>query len=313
MATIRIVNPVLFTTVQDLGRYGFQQYGMPVTGAMDSHSLKLANLLVGNQPEEACLESTFTGPEIEILKDTITAVTGGKSSLAINDKQVSINCNHRLKAGDIIKIGSVTKGCRVYIAFAGGIDVPLVMNSRSTYLRGNIGGYKGRALKTGDELNVGPSSLKFKPQSIPPEVLLNLAGEQNLRVIGGSEINYFSFEGVKTFLTSTFTISHKSDRMGYRLTGTKIEHKEGADIISSGICNGAIQVPGDGQPIIMLADRQTVGGYTKIANVITADLPLLGQMKPGDKINFTQLHLDQAHQVLKEQEEKLNRLKQKHT
>ncbi len=305
MATIKIINPGLFTTVQDLGRYGFQQFGMPVTGAMDSYSLKLANLLVGNKPGEACLEATFTGPEIEILKDTIIAVTGAETCLTINDLQVNINCNYQLKAGDFVKIGSVTKGCRIYIAFAGGIDVPVVMNSKSTYLRAYMGGFIGRALNAGDILKTGPSSLKVKIRSIPSELLLNLNDVQNLRVIGGSEVNDFNFEGVKTFLTSTYSISNQSDRMGYRLSGPKIEHKEGADIISSGICNGAIQVPGDGQPIIMLADRQTVGGYTKIANVITADLPLLGQMKPGDKINFTQFHLEQAHQALKEQEEKL--------
>ncbi len=301
-ATIRIITPGLFTTIQDLGRYGYQQYGMPVSGAMDSYSHRLANLLVGNSINDACLEATFMPPQFEVLADTEMAITGGETELLINDKIQSTNCNHLIKAGDIIHIGPITKGCRIYIAFAGGIDVPIIMNSRSTYIRARVGGLNGKALQTNDKLHTCKRKVRFKQRNLPKEILPQLKSEQAIRVIGGSEINYFNIEGVKTFLTSTYTISNKSDRMGYRLDGPTIKHIKDADIISSGICNGAIQVPGDGHPIIMLADRQTIGGYTKIANVITADLPLLGQMQPKNKIYFTQVKLNEAHQILKQQE-----------
>ncbi len=309
IATFRILNPGLFTTVQDLGRWGFQQYGMPVSGAMDTYSLRLANLLVGNNMNDACLEATFLPPEFEIISDTIMAVAGGESELLINDNIADFYSSHYLKIGDIVKINPITKGCRLYIAFAGGIDVPVVMNSRSTYIRAKVGGFKGRALQTGDEVFTFPSKLKFKQRMVHPNLLLNYDVEQNIRVIAGSETNDFSQEGIQTFLNSTYTISNQSDRMGYRLEGPIIEHKQSADIISSGICNGAIQVPGDGHPIIMLADRQTVGGYTKIANVISADLPILGQLRPNDKVNFIQISIEEAHEMLKKQEKLLKKIK----
>ncbi len=308
-ATFRILNPGLFTTVQDLGRWGFQQYGMPVSGAMDTYSLRLANLLVGNNMNDACLEVTFLPPEFEIISDTIMAVAGGESQILINDNIEDFYSSHYLKKGDIVKINPITKGCRLYIAFAGGIDVPVVMNSRSTYIRAKVGGFKGRALQTGDEVFTLPSKLKFKQRKVHPNLLLNYDVEQNIRVIAGSETNDFSQEGIQTFLNSTYTISNQSDRMGYRLEGPIIEHKQSADIISAGICNGAIQVPGDGRPIIMLADRQTVGGYTKIANVISADLPILGQLRPNDKVNFIQISIKEAHEILKKQEKLLKKIK----
>jgi len=308
-ATFKITNPGLFTTVQDLGRWGFQQFGMPVSGAMDSYSFKVANLLVGNNPDDACLEATFLPPHFEILSDTIMAVAGGETELLINDNVVDSYCNHYLKSGDNIQINPITKGCRLYIAFSGGIDVPVVMNSRSTYLRAKVGGFEGRPLKAGDKIFTCNKKIKFNPRKVHTNVLLDYNTEQTIRVIEGTEINYFSSKGVKTFLNSTYTISNQSDRMGYRLEGDIIEHKQSADIISSGISNGAIQVPGDGHPIIMLADRQTVGGYTKIANVISADLPILGQLIPGDKINFEMITLDVAHKILKEQEQSLKKIK----
>ncbi len=307
-ATIKIINPGLYTTIQDLGRFGYQQYGMPVSGAMDTYSLRLANRLVGNDANAACLEATFLPPHFEITCDTIIAVSGGQTELTINNISKPINCNHLLKTGDVIQMGPVTKGSRVYIAFAGGIDAPIIMNSRSTYVRAQVGGLNGRKLLAGDEIFTLKKRIKYKHRSVPHELLLDYKSEQEIRVIGGSEINRFSYEGVKTFLTSSYIISNKSDRMGYRLDGPQIIHKRGADIISSGICNGAIQVPGDGHPIVMLADRQTVGGYTKIANVITADLPLFGQLKPSDKIHFAHVKLDYAHKILMKRKKLLKKL-----
>ncbi len=302
---IRIINPGIYTSIQDLGRYGYQQYGMPVAGAMDSFSLRVANKLVGNAQDLACLEACFTGPEFEVLSPSVMGMAGGKAPVWINNHEVDLYSNQHLQKGDVVKIGSVEEGCRLYIAFAGGIDVNPVMGSRSTYSRAQLGGFNGRQLMCGDEMLLGKPVKKVKKRKLRRDSLLSLEQEQTLRVIGGSDIQRFDIDGVKTFLTSTYTILGQSDRMGYRLEGPSVKHLAGADILSSGIGNGAIQVPGDGQPIIMLADRQTVGGYAKIANVISADLPLLGQMKAGNKLTFQQVHLDEAHQLLKEQEKKL--------
>ncbi len=309
MGKIRINNQGLLTTVQDLGRFGYQEFGMPVAGAMDSYSLRLANYLVGNKPDEACLEATFLGSEIEFKSDTVIAVSGGVAPIMLNGKAVEMNVSLKVKAGDVLSFGMMTKGCRIYIAFAGGIDVPVLMDSKSTYLRGKLGGFEGRSLQAEDELKIADFTGEYKNRSLPAEYIKEYKTENLIRFITGTEISRFPFEGMLTFLNSVYTISPKSDRMGYRLSGAKIEHKEGADIISSGISTGAVQVPGHGVPIIMLADHQTVGGYTKIANIISVDIPLLGQMKAGDKIRFTEVRLDKAQELLKEQERKLAELK----
>lgn len=308
MGKIKIHNQGFLTTVQDLGRFGFQQFGMPVAGAMDSHSLKLANYLVGNDIGEACLEVTFLGPEIEFLSDALIAVCGGKTVLKINDSEAEMNTSLSLKKGDVLSFGMMKTGCRLYIAFAGGIDVPVLMGSKSTYLRAKIGGFNGRSLIVGDELKIGDPPKYFQYRTLNSSFLLNFKSQQDIRFIVGSEVSRFTFEGIATFLKSEYTISPKSDRMGYRLSGPKIENKENADIISSGISTGAVQVPGHGEPIIMLSDHQTVGGYTKIANVISLDLPLLGQMKAGDSIRFSEVRLPEAQKLLIEHQQKMNAL-----
>jgi len=212
----------------------------------------------------------------------------------------------QVKPGDVLSFEVITNGCRLYIAFRGGIEVPGVMGSKSTYLRGELGGFKGRALQAGDELNIADATSKTEIKSIPEEYIFNIGNEQSIRIIAGTEVSQFTSTGLSTFVNSLYTISSQSDRMGYRLSGPKIGHKAGADILSSGISDGAIQVPGHGEPIIMLADHQTVGGYAKIANVISVDLPVLGQMKPGDRLGFTEVRLDEAHRLLFEQQKKLN-------
>jgi len=300
MRKVRIIQAGLLSTVQDAGRHGYQQYGMPVSGAMDAVSLQIANRLVGNAPDEACIETTLLGPEMEFLADAEVAVCGAECELWINGQFVELNRNHALKKGDVLKVGTARKGMRSYLAFAGGLDVPVVMGSKSTYLRGKLGGFKGRALKAGDEIDLGEArpfrqrSLRSNPICLPAEM-------NEIRVIAGSEASAFTQTGLTTFLNETFSISPQSDRMGYRLTGPKVEHRSGADILSSGIANGTIQVPAHGEPIIMLADRQTVGGYTKIANVITVDLPLLGQMRPGNQLRFREIQTVEAQQLLIEQ------------
>lgn len=310
MGKIKIINPGLLTTVQDLGRYGYQQFGVSVSGAMDYVATRLANILVGNGENESLLEITMMGPEIEFLDSAVIAITGGDLQPVLNDQSIEMNKSILVNSGDHLAFQGIKNGCRSYIAFAGGIDVPIVMGSKSTFFRAKVGGYKGRALKPGDILDIGS----------PTTSLENLAGREILedlyeygsnpievRVILGPQDQAFTQKGMETFFTSEYTVTNKFDRMGYTLEGEKIEHKEGADIISDGIAMGAIQVPNQGTPIIMMADRQTTGGYTKIGNVITVDLPKIAQAKPGDKILFRKSSLEEAHQLIKEQENRIER------
>lgn len=307
MATIKIINPGLFSTIQDNGRAGYQQYGMPVSGAMDTYSMKLANYLVGNPLNEACIEATLIGPEIEILENVTIGICGARVKVLLNEKEVDSNQSIQCKKDDYLSFETITEGSRIYLAFGGGIDVPKVMGSKSTYFRARIGGLNGRNLVAGDELSVNNQNVKAVSRQIAPDLLLPLSTIAEIRVIAGTEIHAFSMNALSTFLTSTYEISPESDRMGFRLSGAKIGHRYGPDILSSGISKGAIQVPGHGQPIIMMADHQTVGGYTKIANAISVDIPILGQMKPGNMLKFKEIRLNEAHALLHSQNDRLRR------
>jgi len=295
MASIIIQSAGMLTTVQDQGRFGYQRYGMPVSGAMDIFSYKLANLLVGNNAPEACLETTITGPEILFTDKGAVAICGADMGPLKNGMPVSMNKTIEIKSGDRLSFTGLKNGCRCYIAFAGGINVPPVMGSRSTYLRAKIGGFGGRALKSGDELPLGESEKRIRILEIPGKLLLTYKSSQTVRICPGPEISRFGLEGIQQLLTSEYIVTDHSDRMGYRLAGNLIKHKSSnADIISAGISAGTIQIPGDGQPVILMADRQTTGGYSRIANVISADLTLVAQMIPGDHIRFMEISIEQA-------------------
>jgi biotin-dependent carboxylase-like uncharacterized protein len=271
---------------------------MPVSGAMDVFSLELANLLVGNDPGDACLEATISGPELEFTGETWVAITGADMDPHINGMGIPMNTAIDVRPGDRLGFRGLKSGCRSYIAFAGGIAIPPVMGSRSTYLRAGTGGFKGRALMQGDELQLGESIGKPCLKRIPDGLIPEYKHEQTIRVISGPEAHYFGMAGLRSFLSAEYTVTARSDRMGYRLSGEPIEHREGmTNIISSGISLGTVQVPGDGQPIILMADRQTSGGYARIANVITVDLTLLAQMRPGDIIRFSETTLDVADSI----------------
>ena len=297
----------MLTSIQDLGRYGYQKFGMPVSGAMDIHSLQLANYLVGNKREEACFEITFLGPEIEFHSDTTIAISGAIMQATVNGKFVPMNTSIPISKGDMLVMGAVKKGMRSYLSVAGGIMVPEVMGSKSTYLRGKVGGFKGRKIETGDIVEIGDNA-QTEIKIIPTALLFVYPGVQTIRVIKGTEFERFESAGWGSFLNSEYSISNQNDRMGYRLSGPQIKHKDGADIISSGIVNGSVQVPGHGEPIVMMADHQTVGGYTKIATVISVDLSIMGQMKAGDKIRFVEVSLEEAQNLVKKQEENINKL-----
>ena len=301
METIKILDAGLLTTVQDLGRYGFQRYGVSASGVMDEYSAKIANKLVGNKVGEAVLETTLKGVQIEFLQNTAVAITGGNCDVTLNGTKIELWQSYLVNRGDILKMGICRSGLRNYLAFAGGIDVPIIMNSKSTNLKAKVGGFNGRKLMTGDVLSVGVGSLEA-PLTLNKHYIPTYSKDIKVGVILGQQDDYFTEAGIKTFLNETYTVTQESDRMGIRLSsvsGATIEHKNGADIISDGITFGAIQVPGSGQPIVMMADRQTTGGYTKIGNVISSDLAKHAQATPGTKVKFVEYTLEQAVQTIK--------------
>lgn len=301
METIKILDAGLLTTVQDLGRYGFQRYGVSASGVMDEYSAKIANKLVGNKVGEAVLETTLKGVQIEFLQNTAVAITGGNCDVTLNGAKIELWQSYLVNRGDILKMGICRSGLRNYLASAGGIDVPIIMNSKSTNLKAKVGGFNGRKLMTGDVLSVGVGSLEA-PLTLNKHYIPTYSKDIKVGVILGQQDDHFTEAGIKTFLNETYTVTQESDRMGIRLSsvsGATIEHKNGADIISDGITFGAIQVPGSGQPIVMMADRQTTGGYTKIGNVISSDLAKLAQATPGTKVKFVEYTLEQAVQAIK--------------
>jgi antagonist of KipI len=307
MPVIVIQSAGLLTTVQDSGRFGYQRYGMPAGGAMDPFSFLLANALVGNRPDAACLETTYSGPEIVFTADGAIAITGADMRPCKNGKAIQVNKTIFVKSGDILSFRDLKYGCRSYIAFAGGILVPRVMGSYSTYLRAKIGGFEGRALRTGDELNIGAISGKVMKLEIPETLLPEYGTCQTIRIIPGPEIKRFDFDAIRYFLTSEYLVTDQSDRMGYRLSGYTINSSSGnSDIISAGISLGTIQIPGNGQPIILMADRPTSGGYNRIANVISSDITLLAQLKPGDYINFNEISVEKAQELLISRQKLMN-------
>lgn len=300
MKLFHVLKPGLFTTVQDLGRYGYLEYGVPMSGAMDSFSMIAANLLVGNNPNDACLEITLIGPELKVLASTQIAITGGEISPKINDRDVKMWETVDANEGDVLSFGKMRSGCRAYLSVRGGINTPLVLGSRSTYVRGNFGGIEGRSIKSGDIIEGFEAPLLKHTLSMPEGLIPKYTGHYVAHVIMGPQTDMFTEEGVNTFLSSQFKVTPEADRMGYRLGGPIIEHKAKAEIISDAILPGAVQVPKDGKPILIMRDAQTTGGYSKIAVVTTPDLSVLGQAKPGDVIEFSKVTVRQAQEKLRE-------------
>ncbi len=308
----RVLKPGIFTTVQDLGRHGYQKYGVPVAGAMDEFALRAGNLLVGNAEDDAALEITLLGPKLELLEDAVLAITGADLGASVGGKPLPLWKSVALRKGSQISFGRPRSGARAYLAVAGGIDVPKVMGSRSTYVRGKLGGFHGRPLQAGDELPVGRSSRPVPGRKLPEHLVprYGVPGYGGIvRVILGPQDDYFTSESLELFLSSAYRVLPVSDRMGYRLEGPKLKHRQGADIISDAIPPGAVQVPGHGAPIVMLADRQTTGGYAKIATVISADLPVLAQLRPGDGVSFKSVSMVEAITALREQQAALQAIR----
>lgn len=291
------------TTVQDLGRCGYQQYGVPVCGVMDSFATTVANRLVGNPDHAAVLEMTLNGPELQFEHDTVLAITGANLSPTIQGHAVPMWEPVVIHRGSRLAFGRPQSGSRAYLAIAGGIDVPLVLGSRSTHCSSQTGGLSGRPLKAGDNL-YGKSPHNFINRVIrkrlPNQLIPRYEQSVTLRIIVGPQQDCFRKSTLDTLTASTYSVSPQSDRMGYRLVGPKLIRKGSAHCISDGTTIGALQVPPEGEPILLMADRQTTGGYPKIAVVITTDLPLAAQLAPRNTINFKIYTVKQAQACLRQ-------------
>ncbi|MDR7077655.1 antagonist of KipI [Neobacillus niacini] len=296
-AIFKILKPGLQTTVQDLGRYGFREYGVSPSGAMDSYALQMGNLLVGNELSEAALEAPLIGPVLVALHDISIAICGGNLSPKIDDREIPLWKSIVIQKGQTLSFGNIKEGARTYICIAGGINVPFVLNSKSTYITGKFGGLKGRALKEGDVLYGNPlvRRNKFLHSNLIPEYKTN---PLSVRVLLGPHKEKFTPLGIKTFLNEEYILSPQSNRMACQLMGPKIEHSSSADIISDAIPLGGIQVPASGQPIILMAEHQTTGGYSRIGTVISTDIPFLAQALPGTQIRFKEISLQSAQKEL---------------
>lgn len=298
---LQVLEPGMLTTVQDLGRPGLARFGVPPGGALDRGALILGNRLLGNDPGAAGLEITLLGPRIRFSAAGAIAITGGDLGAKLNGMPVPRWAPVAVEAGDELAFNpaSAGTGARAYLLVAGGLALPVVMGSRSTELIGAFGGLDGRALRAGDTLPTGEVTLNLsrvlRRRLVQPPPVAD--ARLHVRVVLGPQLDRFSVPGIEAFLGPHYTVSAKSNRQGMRLVGSPIEHSNGADIISEGIAHGAVQVPGDGQPIVLLGGRQTVGGYVKIATVIGADLDGLGQLRPGDELRFRMQAVEEAREA----------------
>ena len=305
-----VTEPGFFTTVQDLGRSGFQRYGVPVSGAMDTYALTAANLLAGNKPNDACLEITLIGPELLFLSEAQIALTGATLCPRLSGERVACWQTLQVNKGEVLSFGSSQNGCRAYLAVRGGINVPVVLGSRSTYVRGEFGGFHGRQLKTGDVLEKYESTVPLTSGfSMPTEAVPEYTSELLVEVVLGPQSDCFTERGLEIFLSDIYELTTESDRMGYRLKGGEVERKGSMDIVSDAIPVGAIQVPRNGKPIILMRDAQTTGGYPKIAVISTPDISRLGQAKPRDRIRFSKVSSTKARERLLEYLKALSLLK----
>lgn len=310
--TIQVLHPGALATIQDKGRFGYQQYGVIASGAMDSYSLRIGNWLVGNSANEGALEVTMFGTSLQFEKDGVIALTGADLSALINGKPAPTWRPLLIRKGSVLKFKAAKQGSRAYVAIAGGFDVPEVMGSKSTYLKAGIGGFHGRTLQKGDQLPYGSKFTKLNEKvlhhleqigapvkwSVRFDDVLQFGKQQRIRVLSGTEFDRFDAPSIETFFNETYTLTKDSDRMGFRFNGAALSLKEPFELLSEGVTFGTVQVPSSGQPIILMADRQTTGGYPKIAQVITADLPTLAQMQPNATVQFEKITFEQAEQEL---------------
>ncbi|WP_026074472.1 biotin-dependent carboxyltransferase family protein [Brevibacillus massiliensis] len=325
--SIRVIHPGLLTSVQDSGRFGFQKYGVIASGAMDPFAHRTANLLVGNEETEATLEMTLKGAIMEFREAALISICGGDLSPSVEGIPVPLWKPIYLKKGSILHFGYCRSGARAYLAIAGGWSVPRVMDSRSTYLRAGIGGFQGRGLRAGDELASGEptwlggliadqlagrlhgAAFATADWGVTGEMLPPYSVSPCVRVMRGNQWDWFTEESRRSFLSEPYRVTPQSDRMGYRLDGPLLELIEQKELISEAVAFGTVQVPPEGKPIVLLADRQTTGGYPKIAQVATVDLPLMAQTKPGETLRFAEISREEAERLLMARENEIRQLK----
>ena len=303
-----VKKPGMFTTVQDLGRPCYLRYGVPVSGAMDSFSLVAANSLVKNELGEACLETTLIGPELQASSETQIAITGGNAHPKINDRPVPMWETLEMHVGDVISFGRMESGCRSYLSVRGGINTAKVLGSRSTFTRGGFGGIDGRRLRSGDIIETVETMMLRVKYSMPEKLRPLFNGHFQVQVVLGPQADMFAEKGLNTFLSSPYKITSEADRMGYRLDGPSIEHVGKADIVSDALLPGAIQVPKDGKPILIMKDAQTTGGYPKVAVAITPDISNLGQARTNDSVEFCKTTVREAQEKTRKHCSMLNNL-----
>lgn len=300
--SIKILKAGLFSTIQDLGRFGYQDQGFSIAGAMDEYAFTLGQKLIGN--EGPAIECTIIGPTIEFMSDNAIVITGACFDAKLNGEDIAHQTVVAVKKGDVLSCNQVLRGARGYILFGRPIEIPQVAGSYSTHTRSKIGGYQGRKLNNGDIISTKQCNRYQERLGVCYKDEIIDYDATTIHIVEGPQIEAFSSHATTDLVSTEFTISENADRMGYRLNGTTIQPKQSADIISEPVALGSIQVPNDGNPIILLNDKQTVGGYTKIANVCQSDLPLLAHKKPGDKLNFKWQSIKEATDKLIEQKQK---------
>lgn len=305
---LEIISPGLLTTIQDLGRFGYMDSGFSPSGAMDAFSARLANILVGNSQGEGVIEMTAVGITARFCCSSVIAVTGADINPEINGRKIEMYKSIPVSAGDVLSMKNASNGMRAYLAVACGFDIEPVMGSLSTNLKCAVGGFRGRKLKAGDLIPLRRcceisyiGERQFKPQHISSNAV-------TVRAVPGPQDDYFSVSELEKFFSSEYKASAESDRMGIRLDGESVCSIDGVDIISDGIVTGSVQIPPSGKPIVMMADRQTTGGYAKIATVITADLKYLAQLRAGDTVRFEKISQAQAEKINKSEQKFFKRL-----
>jgi len=308
---IRILKPGLLTTVQDLGRSGFQQYGVVVGGALDTFAARVANAIVGNAENDALLEIAQTGPDLQFDADTVVAWCGGDFEATIGAEPLPRDRAVRVAAGETLSFGVATSGLRAWLAVAGGIDVPLVMGSRTTYRRANLGGHEGRPLRAGDELKTfpltgsGQALLRSLPPggrrstlwTVRPAMMGRPAPVATVRAMPGPEWDWFTDAAQRDFFSAEWTATREADRMGVRLQGPALTLVKPREMVSSAVNTGIVQVPSAGQPIVLLPSRQSVGGYPRLAAVAGVDVGRFAQLRPGETVRFEKIKLGAAHEL----------------
>jgi len=323
----RVLHPGQLATVQDGGRRGHQQEGIPVAGPMDEVALRIGNLLVGNDEGAAALETTLVGPTLRFDEQVLIALAGADLGMSADGVKLPLCRPICIHGGTTLSAASAMRGCRGYIAIAGGIEVPEVLGSRSTYVRAALGGFEGRAMRRGDVFPIGnPSELSRRIAasviasrgggrvaiarwSASPTLIPFYTSAAVIRVLEGAHAPLLTTESARQFWSAEFLVGAQSDRMGYRLEGCTLELTTPTELLSEGVAFGTVQLPPGGNPIVLMADRQTTGGYPRIGEVASVDLPLLAQLKPGDRLRFRPISLDEAQRLYLAREDNLRQVR----